>query len=86
MRVIKYVGPIIGLASLFYIPKLFELHLEKHEICEKNNDTNLNETEYTCWFENQVQVADLRKNDVYILWYLNVTNLLPRAIAQRTRP
>ena len=80
VRVIRYVGPIIVLASLFYIPKLFELHLEKHEICEENNSTNSNETVYHCWYENQVQVADLRKNDIYILWYLNVTNLLLTAI------
>ena len=114
MRVIKYVGPIIVLATLFYIPKLFELYLENYEICEEKNITtnltgskqenesyfstegkNLNqsifinekisyEPEHTCWYESQVKVAELRDNDAYILWYVNVTNLLLTAIIPLT--
>ena len=118
MRVIKYVGPIIVLASLFYIPKLFELYLVHNEFCITKNITNSTgseennistfstfyttetiltaesksinslstdsndsyDVEHTCWFESQVQVADLRNNDIYILWYVNATNLLLTAV------
>jgi hypothetical protein len=69
-RVIKYVGPVVIFATIFYIPKLFELRLVKQEMCSQN------QTGQHCWFQYDVQLAELRKNDLYILWYLNVTNLL----------
>ena len=69
-RVIKYVGPVVIFATIFYIPKFFELRLLKQEICSQNH------TGQNCWYKYDVQLAELRKNDLYILWYLNVTNLL----------
>ena len=77
-RVMKYVGPIIIFSSLFYIPKLFELRLVKYEVCAKN------ETASNCWYKSEVELAELRNNTPYILWYLNVANLLVTVIIPLT--
>ena len=69
-RVIKYVGPIVIFAILFYLPKFFELRLVRYATGSSNATGNHYE------YIHEVQLSELRKNNQYILWYLNVTNLL----------
>ena len=74
-RVLKYVGPIILLSSLFYIPKLMELHVVKiPEECIRNG------TLVNCSHSYSVISTELRNNNHYILWYINVTNLVVTTI------
>ena len=69
MRLIKYVGPIILLSTIFYSPKYVELHLNLNDKCNTTVE-NYNCSEY------KVVLTDLRKSSDYVLWYLNVTNLI----------
>ena len=71
-RVIKYVGPIIIFATLFYIPKWFELQLQKKK--DGINVMNGISDDYS------IVLTELRKNTQYSLWYLNVSNLLITAL------
>ena len=73
IRLIKYVGPIIALSTIFYIPKYMELHLNKNDKCDNTNDTD-NCSEFV------VDLTELRKSNSYVLWYLNVTNLVVTTI------
>ena len=72
VRVLKYVGPIVILASIFYIPKRMELEMKT---CTKNETLG----KY-CKYDYEVVLTELRSNNHYILWYLNVTNLLVTAV------
>jgi hypothetical protein len=72
-RVLKYVGPIIIFATLFYVPKWFELRLEKQK------DMNMTYDDYSVQIYN-VKLTELRKNNQYSLWYLNVANPLITAL------
>ena len=69
LRLLKYVGPVILLSTLFYSPKYLELYLKKDERCNTTVE-NFNCSEY------MVGLTDLRKSSDYVLWYLNVTNLI----------
>ena len=69
LRLIKYVGPIILFSTLFYAPKYMELYLEKNEECDTAM-ANYNCSEYV------VRITELRKSNDYVMWYLNVTNLI----------
>ena len=77
LRLLKYIGPIIVMATIFYIPKRLEIELVKHE-CPKNST---NDTQEDCnGFEYEIQLTKLRSNTHYILWYQNISNLLITAI------
>ena len=69
LRLLKYVGPVILLSTLFYSPKYMELYLKKDKRCN-TTIVNFNCSEY------MVGLTDLRKSSDYVLWYLNVTNLI----------
>ena len=72
-RLFKYVSPGILLSTLFYAPKYLELHVVKKERC---NSTISN---YDC-DEYSISLTSLRKSNVYVLWYLNVANLIVTSI------
>ena len=69
IRLIKYVGPIILLSTIFYSPKYVELQLNSNDKCNTTVE-NYNCSEY------KVVLTELRKSSDYVLWYLNVTNLI----------
>ena len=77
VRLFKYIGPIVILASLIYIPKWFEVGIMTHKMCAKNN-TNTNKD---CSFKYEIVLSGLRSNNHYNLWYLNILNLLVTATA-----
>ena len=70
-RLTKYVGPVIVLASIFYIPKTMEIQLAYQEIC-----INLTQGRI-CWDQEVgMEPTKLRFNDKYVSWYLNIANNL----------
>ena len=76
-RLAKYVGPIMIFALIFYIPKLFELKIEYHDVCfDSATNSNSNAPKPTCEHREIVVHTQLRIDDSYVLWYLNVTNKL----------
>ena len=78
IRLIKYIGPIMILAGVFCIPKKLELKLVEKESCNFHqhgtNKTN------SCTLNYEIALTGLRSNNVYNLWYLNITNLFITAI------
>ena len=73
-RLLKYVGPVEALSALFYIPKFMELRLVETEKCFQNATT------VHCVSAYEIELSDLRNDNHYVLWYLNVTNLLVTAV------
>ena len=74
IRIVKYVGPIIIFSTLFYAPKYMELYLAKNIKCNATTDENSDCSEYV------IALSDMRKSDGYVLWYLNVMNLIVTTI------
>ena len=84
VRLLKYVGPIILLSSIYYAPKYLELYVGTRIInCSVNNKTTGagNETmdmnECLGYF---VGLTDMRRSNEYVWWYLNVSNLIVTVI------
>ena len=72
-RLFKYVSPIILFSICYYIPRFFEVvAVTKHnpECLESSNTT------YNCSAQYSIEITDLRINGYYVLWYLNVSNLI----------
>ena len=67
-RLLKYIGPIVVLSIAFYIPKRLELKLRK----ENKTCTDVSD----CGMEYLIELTELRSNNHYNLWYLNVATLL----------
>jgi hypothetical protein len=70
IRLLKYIGPIILLATIFNVPKWLELETSSELVCSKNK-TNDN-----CTYEYGIALTGLRSNNHYNLWYQNIANLL----------
>jgi hypothetical protein len=80
-RLLKYIGPITLFATIFYIPKWLELELDHHQVCSSSSDKNHGVTNDTsCGSSYGILVTDLRSNNHYTLWYLNVFNLIITAV------
>ena len=86
-RLLKYVAPIIILSTLFYIPKRLEIELVKTALCYENgsyHDYKITEKktvrQENCTINYDIELTELRSNNLYILWYQNVSNLLITAV------
>ena len=81
-RLLKYIGPIVILSTVYSIPRWLEIDVENQEICDKidtnqNNSHNSGDnTAITCKTTYEIVINRLRSNDIYILWYLNIANLI----------
>ena len=84
-RLIKYVSPIIAFTSLWYLPKFMEVEFMEEKICSMaiNNSSNLY-SNCSCMQRLVVHETDFRKNDLYILWYLNVGNVVATVLIPLT--
>ena len=72
-RIFKYLGPTILFSVLFYIPRYFEIEANvKMDGCF---DDQINTTS-NCSIEYSLKATDLRKNEAYVLWYINILNLI----------
>ena len=80
----KYVGPIIIMSFIFYLPKFFDLKigelLQPVKLCSKENktqnDTNLSDCKTTQKKDLFIEGTELRNNDQFVLWYVNVANFI----------
>ena len=66
--ILKKVLPIIVFSTIYYIPKYMELRIFTNDNC--------NATATNCSLEYAIHLTDIRKSDQYVLWYLNVANLI----------
>jgi len=70
LRLLKYIGPIVLAAMIFYIPRRFELEIKTHSNCSQNPENG------SCNHQYEIEVTALRTNNHYNLWYLNISNVL----------
>ena len=78
-RLVCYVVPVISLSIVFYIPKFFDLKLIETVLncsSKQSNDT----AEQNCSTEFSIFPTDIRINNDYILWYINIANLVVTSV------
>ena len=84
VRLFKYIGPIILLSSIYYAPKYMELYVATRNVmCTVDNEEggkNNKTIEVDNCTQHFVSLTDMRKSNEYILWYLNVSNLVATVI------
>ena len=73
IRLLKYIGPIIIMSTIFNIPKWLELEVATHQIMCTENNTKIN---ISCGYKYGIVLTGLRSNSHYNLWYQNIVNLL----------
>ena len=72
---VKYICFGIMAAFLFYLPKFFEFDITYNEnVC---TDTNITDIVINCTtFEYQINDKYIRRKKDYVLWYMNVSNII----------
>ena len=85
-KVFSNITPVLILSFIYYIPKFFEIDVEETLECN-NNNSSINalefaylEKEMNCTLKYYLVPTELRINHHYLLWYLNISNLLITAI------
>ena len=82
-RLQTYVMPVLFMSLFYYAPKFFDLEVVEDVMCNSNNpstdvsDSN-DETNdpSNCTLEYDITPSTLRTNHHYVLWYINISNLL----------
>jgi len=85
-RLFIYIAPVTFISFLYYLPKFFDLYIDQIPKCT-NETININETisdeslkldnhNSDCETSYEIRPTDLRLQHQYIVWYLNVSNLL----------
>ena len=81
-RLLKYIGPIILFSTIFYIPKWLELDVNYHKLC--NGSTSIQNHSLTnvskCVSAYDISITDLRTDNHYNLWYINLFNIIITAV------
>ena len=72
-RLASYISLIMTFSILYYIPRFFDLELEKLP-CEGSEEVN--EIKSNCSEQYDVRPTPVRVNPNYVLWYINVSNLV----------
>ena len=82
-RLFIYVAPVTFLSFLYYLPKFFDLYIDQVSNCTiVVNDTLSDESLKSesnivnCQTSYEIKPTQLRLDHQYIVWYLNVSNLL----------
>ena len=82
-----YVLPILAFSTLYYVPKLLELNVDEFVSCINGTVIPLREVLHTestqldnCTREYQLIPTELRMDHYYVLWYINVSNIMLTAI------
>ena len=82
-RLLTYVLPILIVNLIYYAPKILELEVVKNADCNPSNVlTNSSETKdeidifLNCSHEYIILPSQLRTNHHYLLWYMNISNLI----------
>ena len=86
-RLLFYVLPILAFSTLYYVPKFLELDVNEFISCINGTVTPLKEVVHTesthyvnCTREYQLIATELRMDHNYVLWYINVSNIMLTAI------
>ena len=72
-RLALYCSLIITFSILYYIPRFFDLEVEKLP-CESNQEVN--GTLFNCSSQYDFRPTPIRVDPNYVLWYINVSNLV----------
>ena len=76
-RLFRYISPVIILSVLYCIPKCFELRTVEKLMCVSG--TNLTR-DSNCTTYHEIEATDMRNNKDYLLWYMNISNLIVTCI------
>ena len=75
-RLVIYIFSIITFSICYCLPKFFELRVEEICVEEKSSTKTLhNETLDCSSFRLEWRPTEIRENPIYILWYINISNL-----------
>ena len=85
-RILTCTIPILIICTLYYSPKFFELELSEKLECNSDNlSMNIlemkskNRNTSNCITKYYLSTTKLRQNHYYLLWYLNISNLIVTA-------
>ena len=79
-----YVMPVLTFSTIYYIPRFFDLDIKEFLKCD-NGVTTINDTkeynttdfaEKNCTNEYHLIPTKLRVDNHYVLWYINISNIL----------
>ena len=90
VRLLHYVMPVLVFSVIYYIPKFYDLKVEDITVCAKDTTTktlmdrlDINHTHVyheNCTTQYHIIPSILRMDHYYVLWYLNISNLVFTAI------
>ena len=82
-RLLTYVMPVLVISIFYYSPKFLDLKVIEVQDCNpgnlNTNDSTVNDGESSptnCTIEYHLSPTELRTNHHYVLWYINISNLL----------
>ena len=82
-RLLTYVLPVLGVTLIYYTPKFFDLEVVKETHCNpgasfENSSKEIDEVSHTsnCTQEYIILPSKLRTDHHYVLWYMNISNLV----------
>ena len=91
-RFLYYIGPVVLVSSVYYTPKFFDIKLKETITCSNSTHsyvqypTNMSSENLTsgdvenCTENLSMYASDLRRNPLYVLLYINVSNLIMTCI------
>ena len=89
-RLFYYIGPVLGFSIVYYLPKFFDLDVDKTIECLSStnvNSTNLSILESdlnNCTTKYGLVPTELRTKDQYLFWYINISNIVVTCIVPFT--
>ena len=89
-RLLYYIGPVFGISVIYYLPKFFDLDVNKKTECL--NSTNVDSANLSisesglsnCTTSYDLLPTALRTNDQYHFWYINISNIVVTCIVPFT--
>ena len=86
-QVLTSIMPVLVVSFIYYTPKFFDINVEETVECNNNNSSTntleiarLEKEMMNCTLKYYLVPTELRINHHYLLWYLNISNLLITAI------
>ena len=86
-QVLTSMMPVLVLSFIYYTPKFFDINVEETLECYNNHSStnsleiaHLEKEMMNCTLKYYLVPTELRINHHYLLWYLNISNLLITAI------
>ena len=83
-RLLTYVMPVLVTSLFYYAPKFLDLEVVESVVCKNANSQSTDTSELNdettepsnCTLEYALTPSTLRTNHHYVLWYINISNLL----------